>query len=176
MANPKISTLSPWAKPGEIPDLNPNATPAERMARRVAVRRVKARKARAKKAERAKSDPKYAEILRKKDRERYNSKRRDKRNHVKIEYNRKYRQRNDVVKKSKLRYDNKGSDIKRAHWMVSYAIRTGKLERKPCHICDAPESHAHHDDYSKPLEVRWLCRKCHGREHSKFKFDQHEHK
>ncbi len=29
--------------------------------------------------------------------------------------------------------------------------------------------HAHHDDYAKPLEVRWLCRSCHFRLHGELK-------
>jgi ribosomal protein S27AE len=34
-----------------------------------------------------------------------------------------------------------------------------------CENCGAPDAHAHHDDYSQPLDVRWLCRACHGIEH-----------
>ena len=47
----------------------------------------------------------------------------------------------------------------RARWMVRNAIRDGKLTRKPC-FCGAP-AEAHHEDYSKPLEVDWLCTKHH---------------
>lgn len=45
--------------------------------------------------------------------------------------------------------------------------RRGKLERGPCEVCGDPQSEMHHDDYSKPLEVRWLCRPCHIAHHEK---------
>jgi hypothetical protein len=51
-----------------------------------------------------------------------------------------------------------------AHYMISNAIRDKRLVRMPCEKCGNPKSEAHHDDYSKPLEVRWLCFKHH-REH-----------
>lgn len=44
------------------------------------------------------------------------------------------------------------------------AIRGGKLQRQPCEVCGAERVEAHHDDYSQPLNVRWLC-PTHHREH-----------
>lgn len=53
---------------------------------------------------------------------------------------------------------------------VAYnAFRRGELKRLPCETCGTTKNlHAHHDDYSKPLEVRWLCADHH-REHHKIK-------
>lgn len=44
---------------------------------------------------------------------------------------------------------------------VRYAIKKGLISRKPCEVCKDIKSQGHHDDYSKPLEVRWLCSKHH---------------
>jgi sterol desaturase/sphingolipid hydroxylase (fatty acid hydroxylase superfamily) len=52
--------------------------------------------------------------------------------------------------------------------MAFVAIKTGKLIRLPCEICGAPKTDAHHDDYAKPLEIRWLCRSHHREHHAKF--------
>ena len=37
------------------------------------------------------------------------------------------------------------------------AIKAGRLVRGACEVCGDPNTHAHHDDYNKPLDVRWLC-------------------
>lgn len=47
-------------------------------------------------------------------------------------------------------------------------IRRGLLIPKPCEKCGSSKKvEAHHDDYNKPYDVRWLCFKHH-REHHKF--------
>lgn len=45
------------------------------------------------------------------------------------------------------------------------AIRDGILIKRPCEVCGAAQVDAHHDDYSRPLDVRWLCRSHHLRHH-----------
>lgn len=52
---------------------------------------------------------------------------------------------------------------------ANYAIKVGKLVRQPCQ-CGNTKTDAHHDDYYKPLAVRWLCRQCHAAEHAKETF------
>ncbi len=49
---------------------------------------------------------------------------------------------------------------------VQYAIRKGEIIREPCEVytCDII-GEAHHDDYDKPLEVRWLCSHHHQQHH-----------
>lgn len=48
---------------------------------------------------------------------------------------------------------------------LQYAVRSGKIVRRPCERCGAGDAHGHHEDYSKPFEVHWLCRKCHDAHH-----------
>ncbi len=57
----------------------------------------------------------------------------------------------------------------KARQLVSYAVEIGVLTRPmncaKCNIECKPEGH--HPDYSKPLDVIWLCRECHNKEHGK---------
>jgi len=45
----------------------------------------------------------------------------------------------------------------RAILALGEAIKSGEVRTKPCEICGALKVKPHHDDYSKPLEVRWFC-------------------
>lgn len=54
-----------------------------------------------------------------------------------------------------------------ARWKVASAIQSGALIRQPCQVCGETKVDAHHEDYSKPLNVWWLCRKHHVELHKK---------
>lgn len=58
---------------------------------------------------------------------------------------------------------NKFPEKRKARNAVSWAIYTGKI-KKPnnCEICKKESKvEGHHEDYSKPLNVKWLCFSCH---------------
>lgn len=52
-----------------------------------------------------------------------------------------------------------------ARSLTRQAWLDGRIVKTPCEICGNTEVQAHHDDYNKPLEVRWMCTKCHKQWH-----------
>src|SRR5512146_1777269 len=55
-----------------------------------------------------------------------------------------------------------------ARTAVLHAVQRGRLARHTaCENCGRTcVPHGHHDDYSKPLSVRWLCASCHRNHHA----------
>ena len=49
--------------------------------------------------------------------------------------------------------------------ITRYYVRKGILIKSSCEVCGEKKVEGHHDDYNKPLEVRWLCRKHHDEHH-----------
>jgi hypothetical protein len=66
----------------------------------------------------------------------------------------------------KRRWAERNPEKRAAHIAVGNAVRDGRLVKLPCEVCGA-KAQAHHDDYSKPLEVRWLCPPHHAEERRK---------
>lgn len=66
---------------------------------------------------------------------------------------------NKALRKWREKYPEKD----RAHRILHYHLRKGNISRPAvCQRCGKeciPD--AHHSDYSKPLDVMWLCRQCH---------------
>jgi hypothetical protein len=50
-----------------------------------------------------------------------------------------------------------------AHVMARNAIRDGRLATESCcSVCGSTKKiEGHHDDYTKPFDLRWLCEQCH---------------
>ena len=90
--------------------------------------------------------------------------------HENLEYYRNYdrcrgnRQREGYVNEWRKKYPNKY----KAQTMVGNYVRDGKLFKEACEVCGERKSvHAHHDDYLRPLNVRWLCPVHHKAWHDK---------
>lgn len=66
-----------------------------------------------------------------------------------------------TVEKAKRAWRERNPEKRRAQNIVSGHLHRGSLVKGPCeHAAEGGcrgKVHAHHDDYSKPLEVRWLC-------------------
>jgi len=80
---------------------------------------------------------------------------------------REYAQRPAVQVKERARSLVRGKTLKhKCRVMVHDALKTGRLIRpKFCPVCGYPDTvkriEAHHDDYFRPLEVKWMCVTCH---------------
>ena len=69
---------------------------------------------------------------------------------------------------ARIRWAERNKEKRQANIAVSNAVRDGRLKRPLiCQVCCKTKCkiQAHHDNYSKPLNVRWLCIKCHSAHH-----------
>ena len=68
-------------------------------------------------------------------------------------------------KESNARYRAKNGWKIKVHKLVDHAKKLSLLIAKPCEVCGKSNAFAHHDDYDKPLDVRWLCNYHHSEYH-----------
>lgn len=81
-----------------------------------------------------------------------------------------FRQQERIGEENHFFRNNPPTKTKRkAQKIIAKEIERGRLQPKPCEECGYEGTakdgrnavHAHHDDYGKPLDVRWLCQPCH---------------
>jgi hypothetical protein len=65
------------------------------------------------------------------------------------------------------RYKERDKAKERARANLFYAVSTGKIKNPcKCERCGKEGyTEAHHEDYSKPLDINWLCDSCHKKRH-----------
>jgi ribosomal protein S27AE len=97
---------------------------------------------------------------RKYDRKRYELNKEKRKKLVRL-YNKKNKEKISLRRKEKYKQKDWARE------KVRRALKNKLLTKKSCKKCGEWEVQAHHKDYSKPLDVVWLCRKCHGMEHRK---------
>jgi len=69
---------------------------------------------------------------------------------------------------SQYRHDGERT---RARNRLCKAVQEGRVKKPShCETCGAAGTviHGHHEDYSKPFDVQWLCPACHGKLHRKY--------
>ena len=90
------------------------------------------------------------------------------------EYDRKrsnLKHRVDLRKKITKRWEDQFPNRKKAQNKLHNAVRDGKIKKQPCWVC-GETAEAHHPDYSRPLDVVWLCTAHHRQTHALIKKEQ----
>lgn len=67
----------------------------------------------------------------------------------------------ELVREANRAYQRTQNHRNRVRTITKRAIKKGLLTRRPCEVCSSIAAEAHHEDYTKPLQVRWLCRDHH---------------
>jgi hypothetical protein len=70
----------------------------------------------------------------------------------------------EAGKRAKRSWTERNPKKRQANMIVGNAISSKKISKpKECEECSVKDVRleGHHDDYNKPLEVRWLCSACH---------------
>lgn len=60
----------------------------------------------------------------------------------------------------------------RARNVISSRINRGSLIKGTCVVCGSTDTVAHHIDYTKPLDIVWLCKKHHREIHNEMRFNE----
>lgn len=96
---------------------------------------------------------------------RYREQNREKIREYNREYNKRYRKEHGYA--NEAAWAKKNPEKTKAHKIIENARRAGKIKYKECVICKSKDTVAHHPDYSKPLEVVFVCRLHHREIHYK---------
>lgn len=73
----------------------------------------------------------------------------------------------DAVRNTKREWAERNKEKRKAQNAVCNAVRDGKITKPECcEVCGKRKKlQGHHEDYSRPLSVIWLCAVCHGFRH-----------
>lgn len=92
-----------------------------------------------------------------------------------------YQNSHEAMKKRLIgikKWQSNNPEKRKAQIALNNAIRDEKIFKNPCELCGSIKKiHGHHDDYSKPLKVNWLCARHHLSVHlvDKFLYKRRQH-
>ena len=69
------------------------------------------------------------------------------------------------MNEAKYAYRRRHPEKAAARQAVARAVADGRLTRLPCAVCGSEQVQGHHPDYTKPLDVAWLCSRHHAAAH-----------